>query len=401
MSLLAERLNEDQKKIHDYVINDFMKSNDKFITIGGYAGTGKTFLITAIGQSLQNLRPMISIAYCSFTGKAASVLSAYLERENISLNASTIHSMMYRPIFDNDKPSGKKVIVGWKKIDHLGHDLIIIDEASMVNKDIWNDLLSYRIKLIVVGDNFQLPPIGDDKFNLMRNCTFKMTEIQRQAETSAIIGLSKFIRQNGYVPANRKFSDTVFKSSWNNPQCKQFFSNLDLSKKHITVLCGFNKTRCQINKNYRNKIKFDEEMIYAGDKVVCLRNNHSTGIRNGHQGIVMMVLPHSKHFYKTILEVNDFPEFYDSFAYKHSFGKETYDDIYEDKSLTSKKGNYDVFDYAYAISVHKAQASEWDSVVLIEQRSKYWDDEYYARWLYTGVTRAKNSLFIISDCWDF
>ena len=57
------------------------------------------------------------------------------------------------------------------------------------------------------------------------------------------------------------------------------------------------------------------------------------------------------------------------------------------------------FDFGYAMSVHKSQGAEWEKVILFEQRTQRWDDEYYARWLYTAVTRAKSKLFIISDFW--
>lgn len=398
---LKERLNVDQLKIHDHIINDFLKSTDKSITIGGYAGTGKTYLITAIGQTIRKQKPGFVISYCSFTGKAASVLQNYLSKENIDMVATTIHSLIYRPVLGIDSKTGKQVVKSWKKIEDIASDLIIVDEGSMVTSEIWKDLLSFKKKIIVIGDSFQLPPVGEDKFNLMNDCTFKLTEIHRQAETSAIISLSKFIRQHGYIPPNKQFSSSVFKTSWNNQKCKDFFKNINLASKDNIVLCGFNRTRNAINLDYRKKLNYREDLVYAGDKIICLKNNRNTGLKNGHQGIVMWVLPQSKHFYKGVIEICGEEGFYESVIYKHSFGKETYDDIYNDKNLSKKLGSCDVFDYSYAISVHKSQASEWDNVVLIEQRSKFWDDQYFARWIYTGVTRAKKSLFVISDCWEF
>ena len=59
----------------------------------------------------------------------------------------------------------------------------------------------------------------------------------------------------------------------------------------------------------------------------------------------------------------------------------------------------DHFDYGYASSVHKAQGSEWERVVVFEQRTKHWDDNMYARWLYTAITRSMQKLFVISDYW--
>jgi ATP-dependent exoDNAse (exonuclease V) alpha subunit len=95
---------------------------------------------------------------------------------------------------------------------------------------------------------------------------------------------------------------------------------------------------------------------------------------------------------------------YECLTANSQFGKVNYD-IYEktpEKTKLWKEAaiiGYDVdfFDYGYAISVHKSQGSEWDKVVLFEQRSQYWDNKMYARWLYTALTRAKKKLFIISD----
>ena len=91
------------------------------------------------------------------------------------------------------------------------------------------------------------------------------------------------------------------------------------------------------------------------------------------------------------------------------FGQVTYtmfnqrkdSDVNKLKKYAIKKGytGVDYFDYGYVTSVHKSQGSEWERVVLFEQRTKYWDDQYYARWLYTAITRAKEKLFIISDYW--
>ena len=78
------------------------------------------------------------------------------------------------------------------------------------------------------------------------------------------------------------------------------------------------------------------------------------------------------------------------------------DSIYTDKFLNefAKERGFvgiDYFDYGYTLSVHKSQGSEWNRVIVFEQRTKHWDDNYYARWLYTAITRAKNKLFIITD----
>ncbi len=399
------KMNTEQKKIHDYIIHSWIKNSDPFIIIGGYAGTGKTYLLTEIAKSIREILPQSYFSFCSFTGKAVSVLSSRLKniKQFLKLTSekdtiSTIHSMIYKPIIEKNPLTGKSEVVGWEKTKKLinNPDFIFIDESSMVSLDIWEDLLSFGVKIIAMGDTFQLPPIGSEKFNLMKLRKFNLTEIHRQAKQSPIINLSMIIRKEGYIPL-KTYSSSVFKHSWNNKKCQEFYNSIDLKKPNNIVLCGFNKTRCFLNNQFRSKIKFKKDVIYSGDKVICLKNNPTTKIKNGQQGIIMWVMSYNNIYYKTSIDLDGLNEFYDGLISKSSFGKPTFDEFCNKPN--NRNQNIDYFDFSYAISVHKAQASEWDNVILFEQRSKYWDDKYFAKWLYTAVTRAKKGLFVISDFW--
>jgi exodeoxyribonuclease V len=403
-------LNEKQQEIHDYVVNDWIKNESQFLIIDGYAGTGKTLLLSQIAKTLKSRKNTSfftpNFAFCSFTGKAASVLYRYLVEAQYPFTAiaedvvSTIHSLILRPVIVFDPDTGKKIIAGWEKKEFMTNDpeLIFIDEISMVGSEMWNDLLSYRKKIIGFGDSFQLPPVGPHKTNLLSSASFRLDQIHRQDEND-IIDLSTYIRLNGKLPSTMK-SDKIFRGSWQDQKCRDFFYSIDISSTDVNVLCGFNKTRNDINLEYRKTKNLQEDLLYPGDKIMCLRNNGVSGLRNGQQGVVNWIRPHSKHFWLGSILIDIFDDVYEGLIYKGFFGQEKYDEgIDGEKKLRKQYGEFDLFDFAYAVSVHKAQASEWDKIILFEQRSQYWDDSYYARWLYTGVTRAKKKLFLISNRW--
>ena len=342
-------------------------------------------------------------------GKASSVLKYKLETNRALYQqdyCGTIHGLIYRP----DKMIWNKklktyIISGWrlKNQDELDDfRIIIIDEASMISKKIWNDLSSFNITIIAFGDHGQLPSIGDDAFNLLKNPTYTLTEIHRQAFNSPIIKLSKFVREEGYIPFGI-YSENIFKLNWKEKRCKQMLKTVDFTDENLVGLCAFNSTRVKINNNIRKKMNFIEDAPYAGEKIVCLANNHSNKVMNGQIGNVVWVLPGKKHHMITI-NIND--NVYESFVSTRCFGEVQYT-IYDQSSELKKLWKHamaqgytlDFFDYGYIISVHKSQGSEWNKVVLFEQRTTRWDDEYYTKWLYTAITRAKEKLFIISDYW--
>jgi len=382
--------------------------------IAGYAGTGKTFLISKLREEIHKQYPNINVAFCSFTGKAASVLKRKLEEQK-SIHGDdyigTIHGLIYHVLTRWDKDLKCHVIVGWERIEpeDFYYDLIIIDEASMVSKEIWKDLVRMGKSIIAVGDHGQLPPISNDGeyFNLMMEPDFMLTEIQRQALDSPIIWLSKFVRENGYVPYNKVFAPGIFKISWNEQRCKNTWNNIDFDENTI-VLCAFNQTRCALNDEIRKRSNHKNLQPYPGERVICLRNNHTTKIMNGQIGTVMWVMPETKNAFLLTVDVDG--EIFECFVHNLCFGQVTYTMFNKKKDSSVKRlddyarkkgynGGVDYFDYGYATSVHKSQGSEWDRVILFEQRTRHWDDDYYTRWLYTAITRAKEKLFIISDYW--
>ena len=416
-------------KDQEYVFNEVMDKlgapknrtpvyypNFKYITIGGYAGTGKTFLISILRNEIYKIFRNRNIAFVTFTGKASSVLKGKLEDNNAIFSGDfigTIHSLIYVPELKYDKNTHRMIITKWVKKPELQYDLIFVDEASMVNKQIWFDLLNYKIPIIAVGDHGQLPPVGD-QFNLMENLNYVLTEIKRQALDNPIIRLSQDIRNGkeipyGFYDQNNK---SVFKLSWKSEECKKIFNNLDFTSEEMIVLCGMNKTRVSINQMIRNKLGFINPEPYPSEKIIFLKNNYTSKVMNGMLGKNLFLLYEDKDVYNMTVSLDGINEPYSGLVYNGCFGKEQYDLDYEKLQILTKKlknknkiprnkidktaDTIDICDFGHTISVHKAQGSSKRKVVLFQEKSYFWNEEFMRRWLYTGVTRAEEKLFIIT-----
>jgi exodeoxyribonuclease-5 len=416
-------LTKGQQDISDKVISlmessgfrsTYFREPDLFeLRIGGYAGTGKTFLLGHIRKEIKAIFPHCHVAFVTFTGKASSVLENKLISNGARYDedyVGTIHGMIYRPDVQWDPKLKINVIKGWKRKDKEDLDwyhIIIIDEASMVSRKLWKDLHKYEKPIIAVGDHGQLPPIGDGAFNLMNHPDFALTEIQRQALDSPIIALSKFIRENGYIPFKfPKYCKEVFKLSWRQPEAPYIWENKIKYGSDLMVLAPFNKTRNRLNQFIRRKQSYDKKIPCPGERVICLKNNHSNGIMNGMIGSVIWVMPEDYGLYRMTIQMDGFVDPHECLVSNKCFGKSEYPDLYEkdnaQKDYATEKGfaSIDYFDFGYASSVHKSQGSEWERVVFFEQWTKFWNENIYTRLLYTGVTRASKKLFIIADYWD-
>lgn len=352
------KLTEEQKNVIRNIIRDI--SIDQITTLGGYGGTGKSTIIKVLLAAFENKG--LNFIPCAYTGKAANVL----RKKGISY-ASTIHSTIYEPYKDEndevywylrDKKSIKDEIDGF-----------IVDEASMVSKEIHEDLCSFGLPIIYVGDHGQLEPIGTD-FNLMKDPKYKLETIHRNA--GEIAHFAEHLRKG--KPA------TLFECS----NKVQIVQNKAVEDKHIVyvdqVICAYNKTRVEINERARKEKKINLSYIAVGEKIICLRNNKNKGLFNGMQGIV-----------KKIRKNEHFDFFSDGTLYENikynpdQFGQET------NKYITDRES--EPFDYAYAITAHKSQGDQFGSLMVVEQKCNKWD---HARWSYTAASRAVNSLIWVA-----
>jgi len=331
----------------------------------GYAGAGKTTLARHLAEHAGG-----DVAFAAFTGKAAHVM-----RQKGCAGASTIHALIYRPAGgeDEDEP----MFTLRHDAPASTADLIIIDECSMVDEELGRDLLSFGKKVLVLGDPAQLPPVKGGGFFTGAEPDFMLTEIHRQAADNPIIRLSMAIREGG---AFDEQSD----------ECR-IISKRDISTDEIIaadqILVGANRTRKRYNDRLRELHGHTDFTPEAGEKLVCLRNNKKKAMLNG--GIWTVDRRMSPRGGRVRFSVR--PE-EGGKAVNVSVPRAFFLDGPENVPWEQRKGA-DEFDYGYALTVHKAQGSQWDDVVLFDE--SYMFREHSARWLYTGVTRAAKRLTLV------
>ncbi len=387
---MSLQLSVDQDKVLKQLLEWVFDTNkNQYITLGGYAGTGKTTLISILREEINKENKKIKVAFCSYTGKATRVLkSKLIETNSIHKQdlVGTIHSLIYSPIVNK-----KMEITGWKRKEELEVNLIIVDEASMIDEKIWNDLISYNLPIIAIGDHGQLPPINGS-FNLMEEPMLKLEKIHRQAQDNPIIRLSIMAREEGIIPAGT-FGlgiKKILKSETDNAsEIEELLCSYD---KNTLILCGYNSTRIKINEFIRNSLEKNPFCPEPGDRVICLRNNHTAEIYNGMVGTIASIEKDNLDWFEAEIEMDGSNNPY--------FGKISVHQFNNPESMNFSKQRKkiiegDLFDYGYALTVHKAQGSQARRVILFEERFSRMDSNMWKRWLYTAVTRATDELYII------
>jgi exodeoxyribonuclease V len=298
---------------------------------------------------------------------------------------------MYKPEVNN-----KGEIIRWNKIDEIEKDLIIIDEASMITGDIWMDLLSYDIPIIAFGDHGQLPPINDN-FSLMENANLTLEKIHRQSFGNQIINLATKSRVGDKIIINnydKKVKKIHIKSEEAEDFCQRFFEGFN---EDCLILVGMNHTRIKLNKAIRNAKKIISEEPIEGDKVVCLKNiydNKTGDIFNGMTGFISSIEPFKEHWYQVLITFPLEEKIYEGKISKHQFNSPT--PIRKVKGIKAKKIG-DLFDFGYALTVHKAQGSEAKKVLIFDESFVFRkrDEGQGKKWLYTAITRAQEELCIL------
>jgi len=372
-------LSEDQQVAFDAIKKWFLDTADPVFRLGGLAGTGKTTLIRHLCNFLE---PSYNITVASFTGKAVHVL-----RTKGMTEATTLHNFLFIATKDHNE-------VKYTFIPRPAHEihqtaLLIVDEASMVDTFLWNTIRSYKhLRVLCVGDHGQLEPVGDNP-RLMDMPDVRLEKIHRQAEHNPIIRFAHHLREGNTPPYGEignnlricKRSDSpLFDASWQ-------------------LICAFNPTRHKVNAICRQTAGYTG-LINIGEKVICLRNNPHHKIFNGMMGIIT-------DLYWTRYRGNDpipvitiltdggevrgpipcIPSLFGTTPEKDVPLRPPYHPDY-------KVHEFGQFDYGYCITGHKAQGSEWERVVVIEELSRLWNA---ARWRYTVSTRASNQLLYLTE----
>lgn len=389
-------LSPDQAHAIQQLYRWFKAGEDQTITLGGYAGTGKTTLASVLRWVLNERHPDVSVAFCAFTGKATHVLRQRLEEAKMLLpqdTCSTLHALLYTPSFAKDGS-----IIGWHRTKEVETNLIVVDEASMVTEELWRDLVSLNVPIIAIGDHGQLPPVGSS-FNLVQDPKIRLEQIHRQAAGNPILTLAQEARTSGRIEPG-KYGKGIEKLSYANDdgdRIRDITEELLSSKKDVLILCGRNTTRQKLNTAARATLGFETGEPEGGDKVVCLKNSYAVAgepLYNGMIGRIERLTEEGPHWYDATVSFPGEERTFSGIISRHQFGKDTVLDKVEG---ISPKQIGERFDFGYALTVHKAQGSQADTVLLFEERFQKMSDDDWKRWLYTAVTRAKKKLYIVGE----
>lgn len=368
-----------------------------YTIIAGYAGTGKTTLVKFIIESLKIKEE--DVAFISFTGKACEAL-----RKKGNKNIFTTHKFLYSTV---KLPNGQFIHTPKPELDH-NYKIIIVDEISMLPKNIWELLLSHKVHVIGLGDPEQLPPVGEPNL-LLNNPHIFLDEIMRQSKDNEIIELSMKIRKG----------ESLQLFDGNQVQILPGEAiNTGMLKWSDQILCGTNKTRKLINKTYReNFLDTENSTPILGDKIIGLCNNWHKINDSGDpliNGMISYISKINIDYFPKIWKneevfLNFIPEYYFNEEETKKDTKNEFRNILCDYSLLTcgikSEPKYKIWkipfdsilyevDYGYAITTHKAQGSEWNKVLVIEEPFPF-DLVDHKKWLYTACTRSIEKLVIL------
>lgn len=411
-----DELTPDQRDAEELIKEWFFNLDTQIFVLCGYAGTGKTFLIDHTVRAL-GLTPGKSAVFVAPTGKAASVLL------RSGTPAGTVHSLIYTREEDIEVDENGEVVserflrfVRKEKIDS-DIRLIVVDETSMVSDEVLRDLLSFGIKCLFSGDPAQLPPVGGTNTLLSMPCV-TLTQIVRQEKTNPIVRFASMARAGRILPYGDYGEVQVLPKNSLTPAARR-----KLLLEADQVIVGTNRTRENLNREIRSYlgISASARLPVDGEKLICTLNNWGKKIDekgefhlvNGIIGVCRRVEEGEDGLGKLDFkadfldrQVEDLPFDTGIFLegrYYHGYGDKAC--FLENGALVHEK-SYEMlkrfkvrredtvcrFEFAYAVTCHKAQGSEYDFVVVFDE-SRIFDDG--ARWLYTAITRAKKKLVIL------
>ncbi len=391
----------------DKLIKDwFLHSTKQIFVLAGYAGTGKTTLLKHTVCETLGLIPDESTAFVTPTGKAATVLI------RSGIPATTLHRLIYQSITQEQEieVNGKKVKIEkliFKRRESIDKSikLIVLDEASMVSDSVLFDLMEFGVKMLLCGDNAQLPPV-EGLNTYLQQPDYTLTAIVRQQLDNPIIRLSQMAREGKYIPYG-KYGDSVAVNSkrlFVGERRKNYFLKAD------QIICGTNKTRTSINAEIRS-FKRLGQLPATDDKLICVLNNWEQYIDRDYRFNLVNGIIGTAYdpFYDSNTGIGFMqfkPDFLDElcpeaipfdtgiftqdrYLFKHGDYFEKFDENGEPVGAFTLNR----FEYGYCISCHKAQGSEYDNVIVIDESYAFKEDKN--RWLYTAITRAKKKLILL------
>lgn len=343
------------------------KPRKQVFRVFGYAGVGKTSLAKHFAGSIKG-----TVLYAAYTGKAALMM-----RNNGCTNATTIHSLIYKAEDDADDGSVSFRINMASPLKKAA--LLVIDECSMVDASLAEDILAFGVPVLVLGDPAQLPPVSGSGYFTNAEPDVMLTEIHRQAKDNPIVHLATIVREGGSLTIGR-YGDSIVSSE---------IESTDPFMQYDQVIVGRNDTRTGINGMIRGMLGYTDSIPVHGDRVICLKNEKRIGILNGEMFKVLAVEPNGnpKSYYNKYRIIDLDTE-------QKKLTVKIHNGFFDGTGAPDwryRKGTQE-FDYGYAITAHKSQGSQWNDVLILDESWCFREDA--RRWLYTAITRAQNKILV-------
>ncbi len=436
------------------LLDDLMpdsKNQIDTLLVRGYAGTGKTTVISA----MVNVLPLFNLNFTLLapTGRAAKVISSYSGKK-----AYTIHKLIYRQVAD---PKSGELKFKRQK-NYFKKTVFIVDEASMIsdergflNSGLLSDLVEYVFedhtnRLILIGDNAQLPPVGSLKspaldFEYLKTRfgmnarEIELEEVLRQEENSGILYNATNLRTTIFRPDHLFFFQTrqyndIFKMTHVKLEDGIRYAFDKYGMENTAIISRSNWQAVRYNEYIRRNILFKEDEIEAGDIIMVVKNNYfilepespAGFIANGEFAEIRKIITFEEEygfrFADIELQLLDYPEmspfrakvFLDTLhSNTPSLSMEESNKLYlkvaeNYRDISSKKKFKEAIQndehlnalqikFAYALTCHKSQGGQW-KVVFVDQgnvQEMEKTTEHY-RWLYTAITRSEKEVFLIN-----
>lgn len=349
-------------------------SGKQVFRLFGYAGTGKTTLAKELASTVKG-----TVLYATFTGKASLVL-----RKKGCEDASTIHSLIYK--VEVNERTGEATFSLNAESALADASLLIVDEVSMVGEELARDLLTFKKRILVLGDPAQLPPVRDEGFFINAAPDVMLTEVHRQARDNPIIRISMEIREGNRLQRGTYGDSRVIGcSDVSQDQLRQIVLDAD------QLLCGLNRTRTAYNRRIRalKGLVGAAEAWHpaAGDRLICLKNKRDKQLFNGAMFHADAVGDKFRCFG---IEATSLDEERDPLTL------EVAEEFFNGTEHTidwRERRKYDEFTFGWAITCHKSQGSQWDNVIVFDESGAFRDSR--SNWLYTAVTRAAERVTVI------
>lgn len=392
----------------------------------GYAGTGKTTLARHLAEGVDG-----SVLFAAYTGKAASVL-----RKSGASNAQTLHSLIYTPkersrqrldelkqallevqtmIQEERLEASPDIQAGyeWHPPVHLADreqklmgeiraeeknaqrpdwslnlesnlrdaSLLVVDECSMVDEEMAQDILSFKVPVLVLGDPAQLPPVKGTGYFTDADPDVMLTEIHRQARDNPIIELATRVRNGERLSLGSYGSSAVVDRA-----------TPEMALSSNQVLVGLNRTRNSTNRRMRELLGFTSSPYpLTGEKLVCLRNDKEHGLLNGTLHITTQDCDLLGGYVNLHIRPEDYPEADELLVPAHP---EHFNGDPEEIGYWDRR-NAQEFTFGYALTVHKSQGSQWGNVLIINESGAFRQPSTSRRWLYTAITRAQDVVTVV------